>query len=350
MKLPVSKTLLDISLVKVSFSSIWSMKERNIGIDILKFIAILMITNTHLKSLYVDFSFLSTGGAIGNALFFFCSGFTLFMKPFSNIKDFPDWYKRRINRIYPSVFAVSIVLCTFTVLKYDINTVILHGGQWFVTVIMVYYVFLYLIGLYLRERIDWVLGIVVVALFVWFYMTDFPPYFNLFGNDYIRYKWILYFVFMLFGARVGMMSHEKQSKPQWRNLLLALLGLAFFYVLLGVTTGQQQFAPLHVFTVFPMLMALYFLYLWANGKWARSVYNTKWGNLVIRFIGGMCLEIYLIQNILITRKLNFLFPLNIPIVLCEIIVGAYLLRCMARFISQTFKEAPYDWKKMVDIY
>ena len=58
----------------------------------------------------------------------------------------------------------------------------------------------------------------------------------------------------------------------------------------------------------------------------------------------------MIQNILITRKLNFLFPLNIPIVLCEIIVGAYLLRCMARFISQTFKEAPYDWKKMVDIY
>ena len=44
----------------------------------------------------------ATGGTIGDALFMFCSGYTLFL---GRIDRFDNWYKRRINRIYPSVFA-----------------------------------------------------------------------------------------------------------------------------------------------------------------------------------------------------------------------------------------------------
>ena len=45
------------------------MKERNIGIDILKFIAALIITNSHMELLYGKYSALATGGAIGDVLF-----------------------------------------------------------------------------------------------------------------------------------------------------------------------------------------------------------------------------------------------------------------------------------------
>lgn len=55
------------------------MKARNISIDILKCIAVLVITNSHMELLYGKYSALATGGAIGDALFFFASGFTLFM-------------------------------------------------------------------------------------------------------------------------------------------------------------------------------------------------------------------------------------------------------------------------------
>lgn len=57
------------------------MKDRNIGIDILKFLAVLLITNSHMELLYGKYSVMATGGTIGDVLFFFCSGFTLFMKP-----------------------------------------------------------------------------------------------------------------------------------------------------------------------------------------------------------------------------------------------------------------------------
>lgn len=55
--------------------------ERNISIDILKCFAALLITNSHMNMLYGDYRFLATGGCIGDVLFFFCSGFTLFLKP-----------------------------------------------------------------------------------------------------------------------------------------------------------------------------------------------------------------------------------------------------------------------------
>ena len=49
-------------------------KQRNLAIDILKVLAALMITNSHLKPLYIDpFTPLGTFGAPGNALFFFIS-------------------------------------------------------------------------------------------------------------------------------------------------------------------------------------------------------------------------------------------------------------------------------------
>lgn len=55
------------------------MKQRDLSIDMLKFIAVIAITNSHMELLYGKYSVLATGGAIGDVLFFFASGFTLFM-------------------------------------------------------------------------------------------------------------------------------------------------------------------------------------------------------------------------------------------------------------------------------
>ena len=326
------------------------MKERNVGIDILKFLAVIFITNSHMHLLYGKYGMLATGGAIGDALFFFCSGFTLFMKPMERLRDFPNWYKRRINRIYPTVLAIAIVFCTFFGLRHDINWIILHGGGWFVTYIMVYYVFIYLVGLYFREKINWVMALVLLCVMISFYTVNRPFPFNMYGDDRYHVKWFLFFIFMLLGAKVGMMNTARQAQHQWRNLLLALTGVVVFYVIIGLSSRIQKVEFLYVFSVFPLIMITYFIYLWGEGKTAKSIYNNKVGHFIVRFIGGLCLEVYLIQNCLFTDKLNFLFPLNLIIIFIIIVIAAYLVRCLARLISQTFKDAPYDWKKIVSIY
>ena len=89
--------------------------KRDLGIDIMKFLAVLLITNSHMDILFPSsLSILGTGGAIGDAFFFFCSGFTLFLKP---VGRFDTFYKKRINRIYPSIFALAAIRSLFMGVK-----------------------------------------------------------------------------------------------------------------------------------------------------------------------------------------------------------------------------------------
>ena len=54
-------------------------RERDNSIDIVKFLAVLMIINSHADMMYPHLKILATGGAVGDCLFLFCSGFTLFL-------------------------------------------------------------------------------------------------------------------------------------------------------------------------------------------------------------------------------------------------------------------------------
>jgi hypothetical protein len=98
------------------------------------------------------------------------------------------------------------------------------------------------------------------------------------------------------------------------------------------------------------LSTVYYFYKVGVSKWAAKLYNNAIGKFVIRFVGGLCLEIYMVQSFLFTDKMNNIFPLNILIIFIIIIVVAYLVRCFSRFISQTFKDAPYDWGKVISFY
>ncbi len=99
--------------------------NRNISIDILKFLAVLLIINSHLETMYTHYSGLATGGAFGDTLFLFCSGFTLLLGRFGR---FDNWYKRRINRIYPSVLSWAIVASFLFHNSSSMKDVILSGG------------------------------------------------------------------------------------------------------------------------------------------------------------------------------------------------------------------------------
>lgn len=59
-------------------------------------------------------------------LFFFCSGFTLFL---GRMGRFDNWYKRRINRIYPTIFAWAILGSLLFGYQNNINNVLLSEGD-----------------------------------------------------------------------------------------------------------------------------------------------------------------------------------------------------------------------------
>jgi len=83
-----------------------------------------------------------------------------------------------------------------------------------------------------------------------------------------------------------------------------------------------------------------------------SIYNKKFTGPIIKTIGGLCLEIYLVQSVLFTGKMNKIFPVNIIImfIIIIIIIMAYFLRCTSRVFAQTFRDGDYNWKEVVKLY
>ena len=320
-------------------------EKRNISLDVLKFIAAIMITNSHLGSQYGQYSILATGGYLGDALFFFCSGFALFLKPLGG-GNFINWYKRRINRIYPSMIANAFVGALFFQTIWSVVDIATAKGFWFIYCIMVYYVVIYVIGKYFPKKMLLSIGIICVITAIWYLCVYDQPGCNLYGGHPIR--WLHSFNFMLLGAYLSSNRDKIKAGHPVKDVLLMLLFTAFYYAIFAVS--ERLDGPLvliQYISMFPLFIAMYYFYKVGDSEWGAKIFNNKIFHFVIRFIGGLCLEIYLVQWFFLTDRFNHLFPLNILMIFGAVFVAAYLTRCLARLFSQTFREAPYEWKKIV---
>jgi peptidoglycan/LPS O-acetylase OafA/YrhL len=72
----------------------------------LRALAAILITNSHYTGVY-PIDLIANGGLLGDVLFFSLSGFVLV-----NIRvNFVEWYKKRILRIYPSIWRERMLDC-----------------------------------------------------------------------------------------------------------------------------------------------------------------------------------------------------------------------------------------------
>lgn len=311
-------------------------QKRVPAIDILKFIAVFLVMNSHMEVCYPKFQFLATGGAIGDALFFFASGFTLFL---GRDMRFDQWYKRRINRIYPSILAAAIVAYVVWHFEENIGDILIGKRYWFIGCILVYYVFLYPIKKIKNEKIvnrifvGW-LALMIVAFFViWKGKVEFYS-----GG---LYRCMLFFLFMLQGAIMG--KHSESYTCKWWHLPALLLSAGTWNYLVLVGNGNAAL----IISVIPLLCITYCLYCFCNAHFLTKLYDTHLIGGLIYVISQLCLEVYLIQKFIFTDALNHLFPLNVIVIMLIVILVAYLVKMLAEFISQTFKTEPYEWNKLL---
>ena len=153
-----------------------SKKNRLFELDFLKVMAIVLIVFSHFTylALYtysigtffgdIEDILKGTLGVIGNGIFFFISGYTLFLfnQKFSSKQDYISFFRKRILRIYPlywiGIFAFVFLnyLLNFYNRSYSVFDVIVHlsGIQiiffpkyvneisvfWFVSAILIYYI------------------------------------------------------------------------------------------------------------------------------------------------------------------------------------------------------------------
>ena len=319
------------------------MEKRDIAIDIVKFLAVLLIINSHADCMYPKYQVLATGGAIGDCLFLFCSGFTLLL---GGKTGFGNYYKRRISRIYPSVFAAVVFVALFN-RNFSVHFQELLGGE-FIMAIMLYYILLYFIRNYAINRLCWILGFVAIFSLI-VYLFWFPDKYEVSSKGIYGittlYRWIPFFAAMLIGAVVGRRRMELKYYAWW-DFAKLMVCLAVFY---GIQFGAKMyrpFAPWQVVTLFPLMGITIYLYKCCHAKWLTYLYHSKYGNWVVMFVGGLCLESYLIQLPLFTDKMNNIFPLNLLIIVVVILACSYFVRCAARLFLQTFQTGSYEWKEV----
>lgn len=183
-----------------------TIKKRDGGISFAKFIATFLVMNSHMGICYAKYKFLATGGALGNALFFFISGFTLFL----GVKQsFPNFFKRRLARIYPVVVAMAIVSCLLWNNQENFIQQLTH--YWFINCIVIYYLILWLIRHY-EISLTYV---TIISLLISTAILVFGYNFEeglMYGNHIFRY--FIYFTFMAFGAKLGTLRNQKEQSPR----------------------------------------------------------------------------------------------------------------------------------------
>jgi len=165
----------------------------------------------------------------------------------------------------------------------------------------------------------------------------------MYGHTY--YKWCHYFLFMLMGAMMGISRKEQTYSLKWDGLKL-MGNIAIYYIYLFIGRKIVIVDELQILSLIPLLMTTFYFYKICNSNALKYCYKHKIVGWWIKFIGGLCLEIYLIQESLFTDKMNSIFPLNLIIMFGIILMGVYLLRCCARIFSQTFKDGEYNWKEI----
>ena len=306
------------------------------AIDILKFIAVFMVMNSHMEMCYPKCQFLATGGAIGDALFFFASGFTLFL---GRDMRFDQWYKRRITRIYPSIIAAAIFAYVVWHFEENIGDILVGKRYWFIGCIMIYYVFLYPLKKIKNDKIvNWVFfGWLVTMIGAFFIIWKGQA--QLYSKG--LYRCLLFFLFMLQGAIMGKKANNITFKWWHLPVLIVSMGVWFYFLHLGTGT------PISIISIVPLLSLTYCLYCLCNAKLLLRLYNTRIMGGVLYVISQLCLEVYLIQKFVFTDAYNHLFPWNIVLIMIVVIIAAYFVKMLSEFITQTFRTEPYEWKKML---
>lgn len=317
-------------------------QQRNYATDIIKFIAVLFITNSHYIPLYqeVNPSF-ATLGVHGNALFFFASGYVLTLGKSVNETSFKDWYKKRINRIWPTfiVWAIFASLVFKTNITWE--NILIAKGYWFIQCIMISYILLFIIMKYQKKYINkYMLGSIIITVLYFLVMPQSS------GSIYhSNLHWVCYSPSMMLGLYLG--THTQKCKSPFLKM-----GLSFvlYFIIMNFGKGKTDFLYYtQILAIIPLNTFIYYLFIWLSNQKLDEFASKKFIWKPIYWIASLSLEIYVVQFSIITDKFNFLFPLNTIIVFSLIVITAYSLRICTNLFKQTFSVESYSIRNALTI-
>ena len=331
------------------------MSIRYYNLDFLKVLAAIFITNSHFIPLYKDISpSLATFGVHGNALFFFVSGFVLMMG-FEKKQDlFVNWYKKRIQRLWPSVFLWSIIAAIIWKDPITWKNLLIANNYWFLQCIAIYYILFYIFGnlnisimgggKICVQKILFMFSIAASLLYFYFMPKATGSIFH------TNLHFVCHFSIMRMGGMTYLYKDKIKIKSLWKDCLWAIFWFVLYFIILYIGKGKQDYKYyVQIVGLLPLHLFIFYAYKTASYHWCTTLFQSSRWKRILTTIASLTLEIYIVQFHIITDKFNRLFPLNTVIVFIFICITAYCLRVMTSLFLQFLSSAPFEFKNAIKI-
>lgn len=311
------------------------------SVDAIKCLAALLVLNSHMDLIY-PISALATGGAIGNGLFFFASGFLA-----NNIHSetsFLPWYLKKVKRLIPITAIVAIIRLVIiggipTSLVGMFLEIVWPTYYWFVGALLLFYIpYFIIIKKQLLPHIKFiVLGLGMVYVFYYLLLLDTSKWVvESVGMMDINgcFKLIYYFMIMIIGAFTKE-DVSSQIENKYKHLCIGICGFICMYTF-KVIMGRIQYLMYFQFIV--QLCTIITVigiakYLLANEERICRYKNTVYFRLV-RCISNLSLELFLAQEIVVLYAKRLSFPLSFGVMISGTVILAYIIKSIAKLIAK----------------
>ena len=312
------------------------------------FMATALITLSHLSA-FLPHGRIG-GGAIGNSLFFFVSGFGVTCSltasaAAARAPSFLDYFKRRIFRIYPA-FVLMLGPSILAYMEYYqekfefFKSLVWPTPIWFVPAIMLFYIPLFFIAR-LSTRAT-ILGLVpLIVLYIFLYLQLDLTQFTVEGENFT--KIINYFCITVMGSVVA----KSGTTPKADGMTIAMFILSYLAFLLIKLTlfrfGFSEYQFVYHLILYPIV---YFSFqVFCAPKVLALLHRTSTWHIVY-WVSGLTLEIYMVQipwiAFLEHLDLQLDFAILLVIVLAPIPVFAITIHRLANALRGLVAPPPRD--------
>lgn len=310
----------------------------------LRFLAIILVINSHMDSLYPVPMF-ATGGAMGNSLFFMLSAFGLLLSENHRPQTFTQYYVKRLVRIYPVVWTnVLFLVLPITLFYYFTSTIdyqtmtqvyylnnpltvigmIFYPPYWFLQALM----FFYLVGFFFLKNYTnkkTVLAMLILAIIYVVSYAQFSNFSMLVIEQTIAFKLIFYAMVFLFGIYFASINDKIiYSGVRDYMILVGIVILIYLHKILWMKGIATEYQFIQQLLIFPMLY--YFMKISHSPLIVDVIMKRPVISSVITLIGAMTLELYIVHGTIRPIVVKYLpgFPENVAVYLIFVFLISYL--------------------------
>lgn len=310
--------------------------RRQTDTTLMLFLATVLITLSHLDPFVPD-PRITTGGAIGNSLFFFLSGYGLAMSlnatgSDASLPSLLAYLRKRLLRLYPAVLIVAGAMLVAGRIDItgiaDFAAVFLWPTPfWFISAVVVFYIPVFYLARLKPTGIAMAMALLVIP-YIFFYSQLDLSKFVVEGRDY--FKWINYFGITLLGCLVARLK----LTPRFSVFTVAGLLVSLLLFLVSKLTvfkydvGYMQFL-FHVW----MYPIIYFSFQVFSSETVLQKIRATPVFPAIALLAGLTLEIYLTQTAWIRWLETQDFGLHYAVVLVIALVPVLIFSILTRWLA-----------------